>query len=209
MSILGLQLETQDISQVKAFYVDRLTLPIHRQTPTELSIQIGNSRLSFVQRKSHEPPNYYFSIGLPHTRFSEAITWLNQRIDYISRENNVFHTSDMLGNSISLVPQKLTGLKNTSLVNICGIGMAVEDPRHIATYLQAYLENQQPFVESTNALVLNNEGIEFTFVKHGTPWPIGDISANIFPIIMSVPSSVNGTAKLLNYPYYVYRAVTN
>jgi catechol-2,3-dioxygenase len=88
------QLSTSNLTKQLEFYRDTLGLPVLEQSNTSVLFQAGSSRLEFIQNNTDT--FYHFAFNIPSTRFTEAKTWLSERVALIkdSSGQDEFHSQN-------------------------------------------------------------------------------------------------------------------
>jgi catechol-2,3-dioxygenase len=141
MIIRQLIIYTSNLKDQTGFYKD-LELPLIEFSESSATFGIGNSILTFIQRKDNKP--YHFAINIPCNKTEEALAWIkrkatvlkyhgNEIVDF-SRWNALsFYFHDKDNNIIEFIARKNLRNENylrfggQSLLEISEVGVAVDD----------------------------------------------------------------------------------
>lgn len=83
--ILSLQLvSAASVSELKEFYHQRLGLPVVREDSRKLTLQAGETPLTFVHRREGaDRPFYHFAFNIPENKVLQARRWQKERSSLI------------------------------------------------------------------------------------------------------------------------------
>jgi Glyoxalase/Bleomycin resistance protein/Dioxygenase superfamily len=89
-----LQLSTVNLAKQLEFYQNILGLSVLEQSNTSVLFQAGSSRLEFIQNNTDA--FYHFAFNIPSTQFTEAKTWLSERVALVkdSSGQDEFHSQN-------------------------------------------------------------------------------------------------------------------
>ena len=88
MNILELTLLTNNLSETKEFYNQKLGFEILEVTQTKIKFSIGTSKLIFEQNENISKPKYHFAFNIPTNKLNEAIDWTLERTELIATDNS-------------------------------------------------------------------------------------------------------------------------
>ncbi len=79
--ILELRLQTASpLDTMRDYYRDTLGLPVLDQTESELAIQGGRTKITFIKTKQPDPPPFYhFAFNIPENKVKTAHDWQAER----------------------------------------------------------------------------------------------------------------------------------
>lgn len=86
MRIRELQLFTTNLEKTKSFYTDILAFQLIDETSNQFSLQIGWTRLTFVQSKKEHI--YHFSFLVDKSLFENAFEWMKNRVEILQTKND-------------------------------------------------------------------------------------------------------------------------
>lgn len=81
MSFSALRLFTDQLLEQKRFYTQTLSFPLLEEDQSSFSVQIGKTRLQFVQHIEAKP--IHFAINIPSFKIEIALRWLQERVDIL------------------------------------------------------------------------------------------------------------------------------
>ena len=86
MRIRELQLFTTNLEKTKSFYTNILSFQLIDETSNQFSLQIGWTRLTFVQ--SEKKHIYHFSFLVDKSLFENTFEWMKNRVEILRTEND-------------------------------------------------------------------------------------------------------------------------
>ncbi|MCH2046175.1 MAG: hypothetical protein MK212_18820 [Saprospiraceae bacterium] len=113
MRVQDLRLYTHKLAEQKRFYTQRLGFSIVKETPSSFSIQIGYSRLTFIN--SQTEAYYHFALNIPPNQATEALEWLKTKqipiedwmgyelVDFSSWNAKAMYFYDASGNIVEFI----------------------------------------------------------------------------------------------------------
>lgn len=95
MNIHELTLATANLAALSHFYTQVLGLPAPEITAERFALQVGTTRLAFVQAQHNPQPYYHFAFNIPSQSFAAAETWLRARVPLLADQHgtDVFHST--------------------------------------------------------------------------------------------------------------------
>jgi catechol 2,3-dioxygenase-like lactoylglutathione lyase family enzyme len=223
MHIQELILLTQHLAEQKAFYGRTLGLPLLAETSASFMVQAGTTRLHF--QETQQDVLYHVAFTIPRNTFSEAKSWLLQRVPLLTGKNgeeefffdNInarsLYFRDAASNILELIvhydlEQEATGdFGASAFLHVSEIGLPVEDVTALAALLKDQL-NIDPYPASRPIL----EGFAFmgdiygqlVVVKIGRPWlPTETVHAAVAPVHLTISGSRERQVQLSPYPYVI------
>src|SRR6202011_791023 len=90
MHIQELSLHTDNLAAQKDFYTTTMGLSLLDETAIAFTVQAGTTRLSFQQ--TAQDVLYHVAFTIPRNTFSEAKSWLRERVPLLDRngEDEIF-----------------------------------------------------------------------------------------------------------------------
>lgn len=98
MRFRELELKAQNLRQQRAFYVDLLGLPLLEETPTQLTLQAGATRLRFSAGRGSEGI-YHIAFNIAENKLAEAKPWLEARLQLLEHEGQNSFTAQASWNA--------------------------------------------------------------------------------------------------------------
>ena len=143
MRIRELQLFTTNLEKTKSFYTNILSFQLIDETSNQFSLQIGWTRLTFVQ--SEKKHIYHFSFLVDKSLFENTFEWMKNRVEILRTENDEqiaffknwnaesFYFYDGSGNLAEIIThynldyQTDTEFDQNSILGISEIGLPTTD----------------------------------------------------------------------------------
>ena len=205
MHILELELATTDLAAQRAFYHGLLGLPLVRETAQQLSVQIGQSRLTFHRAAQPLPGVYHIAFNIPRNQFDQGKDWIETRTPLIadtsgetqfalpSWDARQLYFRDAAGNILEFIARQ--GLADdatvpfgpASLRNVSEVGIAADDVLAQAAALaertaSAYFDREPS--SPTFTAIGDDHGL-IIVVRRGRIWfPTTDAAAVPLPVTM-------------------------
>ncbi|PRZ27946.1 VOC family protein [Flavobacterium granuli] len=82
MTILELELLTNDIKATDAFYAGKLGLPIISKNQSRISFGIKETKLTF-RLSNIQKPIYHFAFDIPNNQLLEAFDWMDEKAEIL------------------------------------------------------------------------------------------------------------------------------
>lgn len=152
MKLEHIQIQTNDIQKITAFYQNTLELSIIKSDSKTVSFQAGNSILKFVEDPQFDSI-YHFAFNIPENKLDEAIEWCKNKIDLVFIEDqkvitnfenwnaNAVYFYDNNGNLLEFIARHDLDNAQTeiftskSILNISEIGIVNENPLELGKQL--------------------------------------------------------------------------
>jgi catechol 2,3-dioxygenase-like lactoylglutathione lyase family enzyme len=203
MMFQHVQLLTSGLAEQLEFYRDVLELPVLEQSTNSVKFQVGASRLEFIQ--GNENAFYHFAFNISPHQFTEAKTWLYERVPLIkdSSHNDEFHSqnwnADMVyfydagGNIVEFIARH--DLKSElaepfsarSLECVSELGVVTDDVPQIVRAIQAKLPvNLYRAVMDDMFVPVGDERGLFIVVKRDRIWFPETKAAKVAPFTVTV-----------------------
>ena len=204
MKIKKLKLQTGYLRTLQEFYSSILELPVQSKEESEISIQIGESELIFVEAKTGEP-FYHYAINIPANKIEEAKHWLNNKVkllwmedykndiaDFVDWHAKSVYFYDPAGNIVELIARfdldnsVNETLSSSHLLSLNEIGLVFTDAdfeEEIATlvnlYSLSYFDKQPPLPKFR---AMGDDHGLFVIVPEHRNWYPTDKPSGIFPM---------------------------
>ena len=140
MHLQLVQLNTQGLDSLKAFYTQTLGFSLTSEGQNSFAVQCGNSQLQFVQNPI--AAYYHFAFNIPSFQIQEATNWLKNRtpilpgpteeiVDFPNWNAQSVYFKDPAGNILEFIARKNLKIEHTnpfsvnSILNISEIGIPV------------------------------------------------------------------------------------
>lgn len=224
MQITALKIQTGNIHAQQDFYGNKLGLP-SQITDNELRLQIGSSKLVFVQNTNFTG-RYHFAFTIPKNQLEDGVRWLEQRTSIASdatgatrfqtgewnAENVYFY--DPQGNILELIARHdELSLENASqetfgphsLLHISEIGLASPNVLEMIEWFAKTLEvGTYKSFDETFAPIGDVHGLVIAVQENRIWFPDTDIPAQILPVELTIHGEQFSTHEIPNTPYMVH-----
>jgi catechol-2,3-dioxygenase len=214
MLISQVELPVSDPAEAAAFYRDLLGLPAPMGAGI-VEVEIGLSTL-LLHSGLVESGAYHCAITVPHDRFAEAKSWLQERVPLLERDGLDQFTLSAPWNSQSVyvagpdgilleliarhdVPASSSGgFTSADLLRISEIGLAVPDvPAAVGTLQSAYGLPVFGTAATEFTPLGDHEGL-LIVVRQGRPWfPTTTVTPSLGPIAVTVELPSGGKSLAL------------
>lgn len=203
MEIKSVILQSNNIEEMKKFYVEHFGFPLVKEDEYSFRIVVGTSELEFTSRQAEGNPYYHFAFNIPSNLFSEAKEWVKERVTLnIDFDNDEIYFSnfsayslyfyDPAGNIVELIArQSLAEVKERlfsieSILNISEIGLTVDDAIDACNRLIeiGIHEREHGDLTSTslNFMGEKSKGVFIIVNQPGRRWIFSDKKSAIFPL---------------------------
>jgi hypothetical protein len=218
MTILGLQLTTHRLEQMRYFYAQTLQLPVQDEYEDMFSVQAGYTKLIFSLAEPDTQPTYAFGFSVPSAVYDNVTYALSQVIQlYAPEQRNTdpntrptVYFSDPAGNAVSLVshdalPETVADANPLSLHAVGELTFVVDDVQDVRQALESRFEFTAYPTTSGTRVVMRGVDTTFYVIPRGeTLLPEGGATAESFPIMMTLAGTVNAVDRIGEYPYFVH-----
>ncbi len=144
MHILKLEILSNDLDKTAAFYNQTLGLPVTAKNGTGISFSAGATELCFKLTTSQRPV-YHVAFNIPHNLLSEALAWMEKKVEIIDAEPGTkiadfinwnaksFYFFDYNGNILEFIarhnlPNQSPAAFDTNAIEcVSEIGLAADD----------------------------------------------------------------------------------
>lgn len=203
MEINKLKLHTNKLFKMKNFYIDILGFNISNETEKSFKINVGSSVLEFNSENSNDNPYYHFAFNIPSNQFTEAKLWTKDRVtllledgedeaDFSHLPAHSIYFYDPSGNIVELIARyginenREEPFSSDSMLNICEIGLIVDDPISIGNKLSEiglYERDNDPIsATSLNFMGKRKKGIFVILAQPGRRWLFSEKKSEIYPL---------------------------
>ncbi|GCE09862.1 VOC family protein [Dictyobacter aurantiacus] len=223
MYIQELTIQTQKLSEQKAFYSTVLELPIVAETATSFTVQAGTTRLTLLQ--TQQEVLYHMAFTIPRNKFQQAKDWIAQRIPLLplkTGEDEIFFSgldarSFYFGDADNNILEYMVhnGLEHETpgafgpqdVLRVSEIGLPVEDVPAMATQLeqqQGIVSYPAPNQISSDFAYLGDIFGQLVVVKTGRPWlPTETVTAIVSPVQAVISGQREEQIQSSFYPYTI------
>ena len=208
MAILEARLETAPLDAQRAFYSERLGLPLEKDGGDGFTVRAGSSLLRFERAEQGEP-TYHFAFNVPANRFAESKAWIAERVELVTYEGDdefdfsswnahAVYFFDPAGNIVELISRH--GLPNEAdapaLLEISEMGMPAPDVPALSRMIEEQLgfglydgggDAFAAMGDERGLLIVVRSGRTwFPQAGEGRPWPLeltlsGPLQADLKP----------------------------
>jgi catechol-2,3-dioxygenase len=144
MEIKSVILQTRNIIEMRAFYIDTLGFPLIREGENSFRFAVGSSELEFTSNDVDGNPYYHFAFNIPPNKFNEAKTWAKKRVSLNMEDGedeiyfphlpaHALYFDDPSGNVVEFIARYSVSGHSTepfsikSVLNVSEIGLTVDD----------------------------------------------------------------------------------
>lgn len=219
MTILGLQLTTDRLAQMRDFYSQMLQLALVEEREDTLAFQVGMTKLMFTVAEADTQPAHAFGFSVPAARFDAVTDALSQRMQLYAPEQRAgsdtpptVYLNDPSNNAISLVARDeiVEDREQSNPLSLCAVGeltFVVDDVQSVRHALETRFEFSAFPSSSGTRVMMRGVDTTLNLVPRGeTLLPDGGAQAGVFPIAMTLAGTVNAVDRLGEYPYFIYVA---
>lgn len=203
MEIKALKLYTNNIKEMKEFYVDTFGFPLLMENENSFRIRIGSSQLEFNSESVMDHPYYHFAFNIFANKFVEAKSWVKDRVELNVRDGedeadfshlpaHALYFYDPAGNIVEFISRHSISEKGErpfsieSVVNISEIGLTVDDAINAGNQLidiGINERNNQPLSSTyLNFMGEKSKGIFIILNQPGREWFFSDKISVIYPL---------------------------
>ncbi|CAM5585876.1 hypothetical protein SAFG77S_09194 [Streptomyces afghaniensis] len=204
MEVKLLTLQTNNIKEMKSFYVETLGFPLIKEDSHSFCIKAGSSKLKFTSENVLGNPYYHFAFNIFANKFAEAKSWVKERValnvndegeDEVYFSNFQAHSLyfyDPSGNIVefisrnSISEQDEAPFSSESVINISEIGVTVSDVAAAGKRLMEVgineRDNKPLDLTSINFMGDKSKGIFLILNKPGREWFFSNKISAVFPL---------------------------
>lgn len=219
MTILGLHLTTDRLTQMRDFYSQQLQLPLAEERDDTLAFQVGLTKLIFTVAEDGTHPAHAFGFAVPAARFDTVADALSRRMQLYAPERRASSDSrptvyftDPANNAVSLVALEdvVESADYPNPLSLCAVGelsFVVDDVQDVRQMLESRFEfSAYPMSSGTRVAMRGVDTTLYLLPRGETLLPDGGAPAEIFPIMMTLAGTVNAVDRLGEYPYFIHVA---
>ena len=230
MNFSSLELWCANLPDLHAFYAQLLGLPVVESSPERLTLQVGQSRLTFHQAAKTVAGRHHLAFDIPENQFDAAFAWLKIRVtpaagadgriifDFTHWNATSVYFWDPAGNILELIARHNQpnaaheDFSAASLVSISEFGVALEDVRLSVQEVMGKLgvSVYDGAGSDTFSAVGDEQGL-LIMVKRGREWmPNAGFPAEFYPFILQVKTQSGQVYTLSAPPFpFVIRSADN
>lgn len=221
MTILGLQLTTDRLQQIRYFYGQTLQLPVLDEREDTFSVQVGYTKLVFTLADPETPsPTYAFGFAVPADHYERVTYALGQVLQLYAPEMRAseaesrptVYFNDPANNAVSVFAREVSADEDTesnplSLLAVGELTFVVDDVQDVRQTLETHFEFQAYPTSSGTRVLMRGVDTVFNLIPRGeTLLPDGGPTAEVFPIIMTLAGTTNAVDRIGDYPYFIHVA---
>jgi catechol-2,3-dioxygenase len=219
--IRHLTLPTADLAALAAFYVDALGFRALVRQPTELTLAVGISTLTFRPAELGEAPFFHFAFQISADDVEAAAAWFGsvgpllpfeeqEIIDFPNWQARSVYLRDPSGNIIECIGRRPLGLPATpepftaaAIHSLSEIGLVTDEvpalAAHLVTMLGLPYFSRQPADPRFTALG-DDEGL-LLLVPPGRAWfPTTTAVSAVYPVEVELEPVAGAAAQVLRVP---------
>lgn len=206
MHIHELKLLTGRLAEQKEFYTRTLGLPLVDEQNGLVAIQVGTTKLIFVQAQVGSEPYYHFAFNITENKLLQAKAWLAERSIDLSRDDpdnwyskswnsNALYFYDPAGNIVEFIARHTLAnaqdgpFTQQDILCVSEIGLVPENVATAVTLLQEKVgvEVYKGSISEEFAALGDEHGL-FILSKRGRIWLASDKSSQVYPVDVSIRS---------------------
>lgn len=220
MKIAELHLVTNHLSAQRAFYHERMELPLVAETPTSFTVQIGASVMTLVATAESLPSIYHVAFNIPENQLAAAKVWLRARAPLLQNgDSDEWHFADWNahtiyyldadGNILEFIARhNLPTASNApftwrSLLSVSEIGLATPDVRALYQQLNRELGVERWRGNETNFAAVGDEEGLFILALNGRPWNGNASPAQPLPTTVVLRGAASHRVTFAELPYEI------
>ncbi|MCY9135231.1 glyoxalase [Bacillus atrophaeus] len=206
MFISKVTLYSNEVDQMRHFYVHELGFPLIESSEDAFSIKAGCSELEIRKSHSDEEPFYHFAFNIPQNKFKEAKTWAKSKVTLHKEddEDEVYfehsdayslYFSDPSHNIVEFIARNSSAASEEnfsvqSVINISEINITTNDVMSAGKGLNQFGVPVR-YEESVKEDGLNfmgeyEEGAFLLLGPRGRRWIFSDKKAEVYPLSITI-----------------------
>ncbi|MBZ0264109.1 ring-cleaving dioxygenase [bacterium] len=219
MKIQDLKLYTNQIEDLKTFYLDILELPGEVHSSTMFSVQVGWTRVRFEENPvADSTPVYHFAINIPSNLFDESKKWLSERVDLLEKDGSsevyfkfweakALYAFDPAGNIVEWISRKENEIVHSQhfshrhMLGVSEIGLVVNDVQQVSRELQDAIGAGTYSIDNEEMSMVGDPAGVIIVTKIDRTWLMTDIPAAVHPMEITVESNRCLRMDIKGYPY--------
>ncbi len=202
MEIKLVILQTEEINEMKRFYVDIFGFPLLKEDKNSFRIAVGSSELEFTSENVEGNPYYHFAFNIPSNLFREAKSWVKEKVKLSVEDGEdeayfsffsayALYFYDPSGNIVEFISREASEegtqpFSIESVLNISEIGLTVDDAIAAGTKLKEIginVRDNDPLSQtSLNFMGEKSKGIFIILNQPGRRWIFSDKISAIYPL---------------------------
>lgn len=227
MRIKEIVLETNRLHEMKLFYSELLEFPILEESADSLSVQAGESKMTFQNSSAKLTAYYHFAFTIPDNKSDEAGRWLQHKgISLYSKDDqNQFYFEDWnatasyfydpQGNLVEFIAHHSLNnsaelpFEQNSILHISEIGLPVH---HVA-------ESSKRICEAFSQEVWRGDGKQFAAIGDANglfivvdikrPWFPDARMPHVSPTQVKIQGESGKILEMSNLPYQFWSTLQN
>lgn len=217
MKIKEIELYASELNKQKHFYSRVLGLNLASDKGSYFSVDIGASKLTFLESETAADPYYHFAINIPENKITEAIEWLSKKTTLIEHEGNSLvnfpnwnahsvYFYDPAGNIVELIARHNlsnrsdAGFDPGSFLSISEIGMPATSVNNLYSLVSSMMGERLWWGNLDKFAAAGDEEGLFIIVPTGRNWFPTNKPCNIYPMTLRIRSK--GAASSLDFGNY-------
>ncbi|MGX9134977.1 VOC family protein [Rummeliibacillus sp. JY-2-4R] len=225
MEIKSIVLQTENLMEMKEFYIDTLGFSLFHEDINSFRIAVGTSEFRFTTKSVKGNPYYHFAFNIPANKFYEAKSWVKERVKLLLEEGvdeayfanlpaRSLYFHDPSGNIVEFISRyeitedSLEPFSAKSILNISEIGLIVEDTISTSEKLNEIgvteRDNKKISRKFLNFMGERKKGIFIILAQPGRRWIFSDKVSAIFPLEIRL---INNSKIIINsdHEFQVYK----
>ncbi|WP_077324880.1 glyoxalase [Virgibacillus siamensis] len=202
MKINKVTLQSNNLIEVKDFYVNRFGFVLLDSDEKRFSIKVGESILEFQENSRDSEPFYHFAFNIPRNLFREAKEWTRSKVELNTDDGedeahfaflnaNACYFYDPAGNIVEFIarassPASENNFTVKEILNISEINVTTSDVKRAADQLKEagvpVRENESLDENSLNFMGEADGGAFILLGPAGRRWIFSDKYSEVHPL---------------------------
>jgi catechol-2,3-dioxygenase len=204
MHIRELRLLTGRLTAQKEFYTQTLGLPLVNEQSDLVALQVGETKLIFVQAQEGSEPYYHFAFNIIENKLWQAKAWIAERSISLSRDDpdnwyskswnsNALYFYDPAGNIVEFIARHTLAnaqegpFTEQDILCVSEIGLVPDNVATTVTTLREKVgvEVYRGSVSEEFAALGDEHGL-FILSRRGRTWLASDKISQAYPVDVSI-----------------------
>ena len=199
---------TKRLNEMKKFYSELLGFSLISCSDSSFEVQIGTSRLAFLQSESVKETQYHFAFNIPSNQFNEAKKWVQTKVDllkedgvdeiYFERSNaHSLYFLDPCENVVELIAHQDVSpsshevpFSSNMILNISEMNITTDNILHVGETLEQLgmpvRHNEQLDANSLNFIGEQKDGTYLLLGPSDRTWYFSSKKAIISPVTLEL-----------------------
>lgn len=206
MEINKVTLKTNNLQEMKSFYIDTLGLSLIDEDEESFCVAVGTSQLEFTTKDVKGNPYYHFAFNIESNKFDEAKSWVEAKVslnledeaDFPHLPAHSLYFYDPSGNIVEFISRHSVSkageepFSPKSILNISEISLTVDDAIKAGKQLielGIYERDNEPLSStSLNFMGDSTTGVFILLIQPGRRWIFSNKDSVVCPLEITLAS---------------------